>query len=175
MNMRARELVEIVGIFSIVASLIFVGLQLMLDRRVAIGAQFHERSVLGHEAFQSFFDNSDWVESQAQHWENGLKPVWWNSEIDKIQEENDLSMKDMVRSAQRTSMEIIRANNNYFQYKQGLISEDSWSQILTGITSAMDRPVYRALAFSMNSIEKGFVEILRALEDEIDATSRIRL
>lgn len=175
MNLRARDIVEIAGIFSVVASLIFVGMQLMLDRRVAKGAQFHERSVLGHEAAQMLFDNGDWVKAQAQHWENGFKPSWWNTEIDTIQKEQGLSTEDMVRSVQRSIMETIRANNNYFQYKSGLITEESWSQIQLGIERAMDRPVYRAIALSNSNLEKGFIEILQRLEDEISATSRIRL
>ena len=173
MKLRPRELIETIGIFSVVASLLFVGLQLMQDRRVAIGAQFHERSLLGHEALQGLFDNNDWVKAQAQQWESGFKPSWWNTEIDMIQKDRNLSMEDMVRSILRTEMEIIRANNNYFQYQQGIITEESWRQILTGITSAMERPVYRAIALSRTIHEEGFLEVLQELEKEVSPISRI--
>ena len=39
-----KELVEIVGIFAVVASLILVGMQLQLDRKVALAEQYSNRA-----------------------------------------------------------------------------------------------------------------------------------
>ena len=44
MNAKQKEVVEIVGIFAVVASLIFVGMQLMLDRKVALAEQYFNRA-----------------------------------------------------------------------------------------------------------------------------------
>lgn len=44
MKASKKELVEIVGIFAVVASLIFVGMQLQLDRKVALAEQYSNRA-----------------------------------------------------------------------------------------------------------------------------------
>ena len=44
MRTSKKDIVEIVGIFAVVASLIFVGMQLMLDRKVALAEQYFNRA-----------------------------------------------------------------------------------------------------------------------------------
>jgi len=44
MRLDSKQVIDIIGVTAIVASLIFVGLQLMLDRNVSIAAQYAARS-----------------------------------------------------------------------------------------------------------------------------------
>ena len=41
---KIRDVVEVVRILSIVSSLIFVGIQLRLEQKVALGASYQERA-----------------------------------------------------------------------------------------------------------------------------------
>jgi hypothetical protein len=53
MNISKRDVLELIGVLSVVASLVFVGIQLYFDRSVAIGSQQNERTVLGQDYFLS--------------------------------------------------------------------------------------------------------------------------
>jgi hypothetical protein len=44
-----RDIAELIGIAAIVASLIFVGLELQQARKIAIGSQYQERAALAIE------------------------------------------------------------------------------------------------------------------------------
>ena len=89
-----RWAIELIGIVSIIASLLFVGMQLTLDRRIAAGAQFHERMLIAHDASLAYFQNEEWIKMQAALWENGFTPRWWNSDIENFADQRKLSMED---------------------------------------------------------------------------------
>ena len=44
MKIDNKALVELVGVLTVTASLVFVGMQLMLDRKVAIAEQYFNRT-----------------------------------------------------------------------------------------------------------------------------------
>ena len=52
-----RELAEIVGVLAVVASLVFVGLQLMLDRKIASGEQYSARAMARQSMLQSYLES----------------------------------------------------------------------------------------------------------------------
>lgn len=163
MNNKARELAELIGIFSVVASLLFVGFQLMLEQRVSMGSQFHARTSLGHDALLSHLENPDWISYQAKLWENGFKPPWWNENIDAYQAERSLSMEEMVMRSMDIRLSYYRINNNYFQFRQGLISGEAWNHIAAQLEMDLQRPFPRAVALGVQSYEFEFIELLQKL------------
>ena len=46
---KLNEWMQVVGIFSVVASLVFVGLQMIQDREIALAGQYQERSAIAVE------------------------------------------------------------------------------------------------------------------------------
>jgi hypothetical protein len=54
-----RELVELVGIAAIVASLLFVGLQLKQSQEIAIADQYQERANAANEVLLAFMESPD--------------------------------------------------------------------------------------------------------------------
>ena len=168
MNSKTREIVEIIGIFGIVGSLVFVGMQLVLDRRVATSAQFHARTILFQEQEQSVFENDAFITEMAQSWEDNRKPSWWSPEIEEYQRMNGYSMEYMARQSTQIRMRFIRLNDNYFQYVNGLISEESWEAILLGVRNNLSATFNRAVALSINTLEPGFKALMQELIAELD-------
>ncbi len=74
---KLNDWMQVVGIFAVVASLIFVGLQMIQDREIALAGQYQERSAMAVEYWnglaQSEYDvrtignnviaNPKWTES----------------------------------------------------------------------------------------------------------------
>ncbi len=46
---KLNDWMQVVGIFAVVASLIFVGLQMIQDRKIALAGQYQERSAMAVE------------------------------------------------------------------------------------------------------------------------------
>ncbi len=46
---KLNDWMQVVGIFAVVASLVFVGLQMMQDREIALAGQYQERSATAVE------------------------------------------------------------------------------------------------------------------------------
>ena len=167
MKTKSRELIEIVGIFSVVVSLVFVGVQLLLDRRVAIGAQFHARSALYHQAEQSLFENDAYVHDWAQVRESGRLPGWWDKEIEDFQEFWGLSHEAMHREETVIRMRLIRFNDNFFQYERGLITEETLQMQLIGLRNNIRSPYFRTIAQNFNVLEQSFKNLIDELIIEL--------
>jgi len=165
-----RNIAEFLGIISIVGSLIFVGIQLMLDRRVALGSQYHERMVLGHEFYMRRAENEEWVRSQAQQWEDGYTPTYWNSDIENYIEERNITMEDAVRNVNLYLTTLIRLNNNYYQYSVGLLEGEIIEGNRTGLRQQMStNPINHGVATSFSIGEEGFLEIIAEVALELDS------
>ena len=163
MNVKSREFAELVGVLSVVASLLFVGFQLMLEQRVSMGSQFSARTALSHESLVSDNENPAWIALQAKLWENEFKPGWWNEEITEYQKVRNLTMEEMVMMSYSIRLGFVRTNNNYYQHTQGLISDDAWGNMISQLDAVLDRPFYRAIGFSSPYLEVGLLELMQDL------------
>ena len=174
MKERTREVIEIVGIFGLIASLIFVGMQMMLDRRIAMGNQFHDRTEIGHEGMIAQFQSDAWVAMQAREWEAGFLPDWWNEKITAYQQEHGYSMKDIVRLELSARMRLVRMNNNYFQHQLGLISDETWDNISPSGEVYQRDPVYAAVAAQGGGVlEPGYRKLIQEALESIERTSSL--
>jgi len=168
MKISSREIAELGGLIAIVASLIFVGMQLMLDRKVAMGAQYHERMVLGHERDQGMFASEAYIRERAEEWEAGFYPIWWNDDIEGYQKERNLTLEAVARREVIARMAWIRLNNNYYQYTLGLMPEGYLEDLRIDVKRTMTiNPVYRAVALISNTHERGFQNIVSEIDREL--------
>ena len=76
-NENIRNIIEAIGVVSIVSSLIFVGLQLAQDRRVALGDQYASRAQTAMAQLQSNLESDAYLETFSKRWEDGSRPGWW--------------------------------------------------------------------------------------------------
>jgi hypothetical protein len=61
-NITWRELAEAIGIVSIVASLVFVGLQLRQSQQVAVAEQYQVRAISAVERLSSITQNDRYIQ-----------------------------------------------------------------------------------------------------------------
>lgn len=162
-KLTLRETIEIVGVFGLIASLIFVGVQLMLDRRIAMGSQYHERMTLGHDWFVSSAENDDYLDYLARRFEEVALPRWWNEEVESFKNSNNLTMREVAILEQSARALAARNNNNYYQYQLGLISQESWLQVVAGFRNTMLNPINRAISLNTPALEPGYIELIREL------------
>ena len=138
--------INFLGIFGIIGSLVFVGLELRQSQRIALAAQQQERAALITELIGSFSDANP--------------PISFLSFLDETLEASDRNKAIAETYVYRLWMVY---ENDYLQHKLGLMDEDVWQAKLTSMRAVYGRCQYKevtkfALSFSSQ-------ELLRLLED----------
>ena len=138
--------INFLGIFGIIGSLVFVGLELRQSQRIALAAQQQERAALITELIGSFSDANP--------------PISFLSFLDETLEASDRNKAIAETYVYRLWMVY---ENDYLQHNLGLMDEDVWQAKLTSMRAVYGRCQYKevtkfALSFSSQ-------ELLRLLED----------
>ena len=168
MKIESRQLIEIIGIFGVIASLIFVGMQLLLDRRIAIANQYQTRAELRLQAEQSQFQNENYIAVEAARWES-QRPPWWDDEVEKIYRESGESMLNIRRDLLAFDNFRIIMDNNIYQYKQGLLEEENWLSFRQSIKNVLQTDSIRSAYLSRTSSLSNLDEMVRELNAEIES------
>jgi len=151
-----KDIAELVGIAAIVASLIFVGLQMKQSQDIAIASQYHARAALSVQNFNAEMESGD------------LK--FWGSR-DQWNVDNDLSIEDRGRAALRAATYLTIVDNNYYQYEAGFLEEDLWQNQLNGLKNQLRvngrlRQMTRA---RMNLYRPSFLNLANDILDDLDS------
>ena len=138
--------INFLGIFGIIGSLVFVGLELRQSQRIALAAQQQERAALITELIGSFSDANP--------------PISFLNFLNETIEASDQNKAIAETYVYRLWMVY---ENDYLQHKLGLMDEDVWQAKLTSMRAVYGRCQYKevtkfALSFSSQ-------ELLILLED----------
>lgn len=136
---KLHDWIQITGMTAIIASLIFVGLQLKQAQDIAIAAQYQARSDSLREQFAAF------LESDA-----GMRVIGKDLLAD-IQASDDFPDEVKAWAAAQPVEELaFRAigayvslksyDNLYFQYQSGFLSEEAWLAMRTQLEQSLDDP-----------------------------------
>jgi hypothetical protein len=120
-----RDLTEMVGILSIVGSLIFVGLQLNQSQEIAIAGQYQERASTAVEYYASLMHDPQTLREKA-------------AEIAAIVNAGSASptLQTLVESKSADSVGMwfyrhrvffVMLDNFHYQYRSGFMAEESWT------------------------------------------------
>ena len=130
---KLNDWMQVVGIFALVASLIFVGLQLKQSQDIAIAAQYQART----EATLNMY---------ASHVEAGYALRPFQKYLSDIVTAQDASM---------SAWAWVAYDNHHFQYQNGFLTEDSWQghlRSMKGLYSSCEmRFVYEARKQALRS------------------------
>ena len=142
---RSSALVQIVGITSLIASLIFVGLELRQSHKIALAAQQQERAALITEVIGSFSDANP--------------PI---SFLDFLNETIDLSDPNTKAIIETYIYRIwMIYENDYLQHKLGLMDEDVWQAKITSMRNVYARCQYSEVTkFALSFASQGLLELL---------------
>ena len=166
-----RDWLEIVGIFAVVASLIFVGMQLVLDRKVALAEQYSSRAESAKADRRSSLESQDYMQYIEDKWELGDRPTYWNEdwEIARRLDDGAISVKGVFAEITGLQLDIIGYDSVYFQYQQGFLDEELWNQLREGMKRAMARDELTRVIYerrARSTIRPVVEELLREIETE---------
>ena len=109
---KLREWLEIIGIFGVIASLVFVGLEMRQSQKIALSAAYQARSD------SSMVIRMAAVESETLQSANG--------KLREGKEFEDLSSEELSAVIDLMAGNMIYLENMHYQYVNGFISEEHW-------------------------------------------------
>jgi len=101
---KLNDWMQVIGIFAVVASLIFVGLQMKQDQEIALAAQYQARTDSTLNLFGS------WIESGY------VLPPFRNRVTESF------TGQDIAQA----EWQWVALDNHYFQYQKGFLEENAW-------------------------------------------------
>ncbi len=121
----SKDLVEVVGITAVVASLIFVGMEIRQSQRIAIASQYQSRIGFNLEFFDAL-DERDFPDVGDR-----IKRRVNESSLPTESKQEFLQMESS--SLGRVTIQVRRIlfifDNNHYQYRAGFVDEESWQSM----------------------------------------------
>jgi len=123
-----KDTAELVGIAAIVASLIFVGLELRQSQQIAIATQYQERIDSATQFFYESLDNANRIERTADR----LKEIEWPAGFLTDSEKlwlNTHTPEDWAQEEYWGLINLFVFDNYHFQYQSGFLTDEAWQSI----------------------------------------------
>ena len=158
MKLSVKSSLEILGVASIVLSLVFVGVQLSWDRNVALANSY----AIGIEArkadLRALLESESYKEMSDAQWNAGIRPFWWSDEI-KAADDYALESGSQIYTFYNTIMlNLLEIDSTYFRYQQGLISEGYWRGARDSLALLIQDPFTRQAALTIPAPLRGLAE-----------------
>ena len=127
---KISDWLQIVGLFGVIASLVFVGLQMKQDREIALSAAFQTRTQISQDLESSYRSNPALISAMAKVTENGLAAI-------------SLEEKILLDSYINSLFDVYE--NLYFQNQRGFLDQEHWEKAQRQITEILDSAPARSL------------------------------
>lgn len=119
---KLNDWMQIIGIFSVVVSLIFVGYQLKQSQDIAVAGQNQERQSVALDYYASLIQVDEMVDYYGTRHRGHLD--------ENIDTESRRSDRMIGLAYIRSRMRLSIYDNNHFQYQSGFMAEESWQPYL---------------------------------------------
>ncbi|MFT7470152.1 MAG: hypothetical protein ACI8XU_000040 [Kiritimatiellia bacterium] len=140
-----KELLEMIGVIAVIGSLIFVGLQLMLDRRLALADTYSFSADGRRSDTRTKLESDAYMSLQDKLWAAGVRPLWWNEELSTTDVGMLDSGADIMAAYLETRLGFLDHDEVYYQYQQGLLPQVYWDGAKQALAKYLKDPFKRAV------------------------------
>ena len=167
---QLKNLVEIIGISAIVASLVFVGLELRQSHQIAIAAEYQERVTTVIDIFNTKIQSETALSVMGQPLYEAVRSTDFPDEYRHLYE--GYTVEQLGYISADTLISLTNFDNLYFQYQSGFISEESWQAFRYRLLHVLESPISR-LEFEKdpNWYRASYRQLCSEIIDEIDSDS----
>ena len=116
---KLKDWIEVVGIFALVASLVFVGMQMKQTQEIAIAEQYQARAIFGADHVSSFVENENLFGAMVDE----IKSTFESGELGDslVKDYETFGAEYVATSLAMGSKTLVTLDNYYFQYQQGFM------------------------------------------------------
>ncbi len=146
---KLNDWLQVAGIFALVASLIFVGLQMRQDREIALSGIYQARAQMTIDINLASTNPSDFVSATAKI---------YAGDVDEITPE------ELVTLEYNLAASIVLIENNHYQYESGYLPESHWARSRRDLHCLFSLPLHRSLLAGWEFRP----EFQKVLDEEVD-------
>lgn len=152
--MNIEKIANAIGISAVVASLVFVGLELRQSQRIAQAGQQQERTAY-------FFDLLGATSQSGVDWQSVVMES--NSDYGERFNTAEILRRNIFHA------HLFTYENDYFQYDQGLMPQEVWNAKLKALTFFYNQCDMRDLWNARQQFfPTGYVSIINSIPDECE-------
>jgi len=162
---KINDWMQVAGIFALVASLVFVGVQLKQDREIAKVEIYQMRASTVAEALTAAASNSDamlaWAKTMVGGPDNEIQMDGWAG---------SLSAQEFLLAYMQSQSLLALADNSFFQYQEGFLPEDHWLSVRATLKNTLSGiPVFRSVfELNLNGFRPAFRDEVLKITVEIE-------
>lgn len=168
MELNNKEILEIAGAITVVSSLAFVGLQLKLDRDVALADAFSNGIESRKEDIRAKMESESYMLMQETLWLAGERPQWWPDALESTESKNLDSGAQIMARFYEVNLDYLELESISFRFEQGLIDDQYWSGAEDTLRGFLADPFRRAVFLSRRT---GLSETVNEMIAEIDSSN----
>jgi hypothetical protein len=132
---KLRDWLEIIGIFAVVSSLIFVGLEMRQAQKISMSQTYQSRTAATVEFNSAFAANPAALSAYRKAREGN---------------EDEITTQEYDALHRTVSGMYFLYDNAHYQYQAGFVSEEFWGMTREGLKKNMEIPVVREIFIELS-------------------------
>jgi hypothetical protein len=127
---KVSDWLQVIGMFGVIASLIFVGLQMKQTQEIALSNTYQTRAHASLEKNMAVITSPVLLSAETKVW---------------VGKEDKLTAQEIVALAHNFYADMDTYENNHYQFESGFLSEEHWQQNLLDLRCILTKPIYREM------------------------------
>jgi len=148
---KINDWLQVIGMFGVIASLIFVGLQMQQTHEIALSNTYQARAHASVERNMAAVTSPELLSAEAKIW---------------VGKNDKLTAHEIVALAHNFYADMDTYENNHYQFESGFLSEEHWRQNLLDLRCIFTNPLYQEMWTSENYRES-FSELIEAMLSDL--------
>ena len=148
---RINEWLQVVGMFGVIASLIFVGLQMKQTQQIALSGTYQARSDATVESLVAVISSPEFLSVSAKIYANKF---------------DELTMQEAVAWEYFLGAEMTMFENNHQQYEMGFLSEEHWQRNVAELKCKFELPLNRQMMANW-FYRESFNNVIEEIVDQV--------
>lgn len=129
-SQKLNDWLQIIGMFGLVLSLIFVGLQLRQSQNIALSAAYQARAQMSVDISLVSSSTPEFTSASAKLY---------------VGEANRITPEELVALEYNFGANVATFENNHYQYESGFLPEEHWQKVLDDMHCLFSHELYRRL------------------------------
>ncbi len=122
---KINECLQVVGMFGVIASIIFVGLQLNQTQQLALSSTYQARSATTVESLVAAISSPEFLSASAKNYAG---------------KSDELTLQEAVAWEYYLGAEMTLFENNHQQYEMGFLREEHWQRNVAELKCKFELP-----------------------------------
>ncbi len=148
---KINEWLQVIGMFGVIASLIFVGLQMQQTQQIALSSTYQARSSATSESLMAAVSSPEFLSASAKIYAN---------------KSDELTMQEAVAWEFYLGAEMTLFENNHQQYEMGFLSEEHWQRNVTELKCKFELPLNRQMMKNW-FYRESFMNVIDEIVDQV--------